>query len=185
MLGGAVPFSRMSLPNWITVGRILLIPVFMVVLLGRLPGGDYLAVAVFAVAAVTDTVDGYLARSRDARTTLGVFLDPMADKLLVSAALISLVELGRVAAWVAMVIIAREFLVSGLRMVAATQNTVIAASGWGKLKTLVQVVAIAALILDDPPHPATSVLVACAVAITIWSGIDYFIDARDLLRAPA
>jgi CDP-diacylglycerol--glycerol-3-phosphate 3-phosphatidyltransferase len=84
-----------------------------------------------------------------------------------------------------MVIIAREFLVSGLRIVAATQDTVIAASVWGKLKTLVQVVAIAALILDDPPHIATSVLVACAVAITIWSGIDYFIDARDLLRAPA
>ena len=91
---------RVSLPNWISIGRIMLIPVFMVVLLGRLPGGDYLAVAVFALAALTDSLDGYLARSRNATTTMGIFLDPLADKLLVSAALISLVELGRLAAWV-------------------------------------------------------------------------------------
>ncbi len=176
---------RVSLPNWISIGRIMLIPVFMVVLLGRLPGGDYLAVAVFALAALTDSLDGYLARSRNATTTMGIFLDPLADKLLVSAALISLVELGRVAAWVTMVIIAREFMVSGLRMVAASQNVVIAASNWGKLKTVTQVVAIAALILDSPPHTATSVLVAVAVAATVWSGVEYFIDARDVLRAPA
>jgi CDP-diacylglycerol---glycerol-3-phosphate 3-phosphatidyltransferase len=171
-----------TLPNWISIGRILLIPVFMVVLLGRLPGGDYLAVGVFALAAVTDKLDGYLARTRNSTSTFGVFLDPLADKLLVSAALISLVELDRVAAWVAMVIIAREFMVSGLRMVAASQERVIAASQWGKLKTVVQVVAIMALIIDSPPHLATTVLVAVAVAITVWSGIDYFIDARDVLR---
>jgi CDP-diacylglycerol--glycerol-3-phosphate 3-phosphatidyltransferase len=174
-----------NLPNWISVVRILLIPVFMVLLLGRVTDGDYLALLVFAVAAVTDTLDGYLARSRGTTTTIGIFLDPLADKLLVSAALISLVELGRVAAWVAMVIIAREFMVSGLRMVAANQEVVIAASQWGKLKTLTQVVAIAALIIDYPPHTATAVLVALAVGITIWSGIDYFIDARDVLRSPA
>ena len=84
-----------------------------------------------------------------------------------------------------MVIIAREFMVSGLRMVAASQNVVIAASNWGKLKTVTQVVAIAALILDSPPHTATTVLVAVAVAVTVWSGVEYFIDARDVLRAPA
>lgn len=175
----------MNLPNWLSVGRILLIPVFMVALLGRIPEGDHVAVVVFAVAALTDKLDGYLARSRQETTTFGVFLDPLADKLLVSAALISLVELDRLAAWVAMVIITREFMVSGLRMVAASQHVVIAASQWGKLKTTVQVLAIAALIVDNPPHAATTALVALAVAITVWSGIDYFIDARDVLRAPA
>ena len=175
----------MNLPNWLSVGRILLIPVFMVALLGQLPQGDLVAVVIFAVAAGTDKLDGYLARSRQETTTFGVFLDPLADKLLVSAALISLVELDRLAAWVAMVIIAREFMVSGLRMVAASQHVVIAASQWGKVKTTAQVVAIAALIVDDPPHAITTALVAFAVAITVWSGIDYFIESRDVLRAPA
>lgn len=175
----------MNLPNWLSVGRILLIPVFMVALLGQLPYGDLVALAVFTVAALTDKLDGYLARSRNATTTFGVFLDPLADKLLVSAALISLVELDRLAAWVAMVIIAREFMVSGLRMVAASQHVVIAASQWGKVKTTVQVVAIAALIVDHPPHAVTTALVAVAVAVTVWSGIEYFIESRDVLRAPA
>ena len=175
----------MTLPNWLSLARILLIPVFMVVLLGDVPHGDYVAVAVFSLAALTDKLDGYLARSRGATTTIGIFLDPLADKLLVSAALISLVELGRLAAWVAMVIIAREFMVSGLRMVAASQEVVIAASQWGKLKTVTQVVAIAALIVDNPPHTATTVLVALAVAVTIWSGVEYFVDARYVLRTPA
>jgi CDP-diacylglycerol--glycerol-3-phosphate 3-phosphatidyltransferase len=174
-----------TLPNWISIGRILLIPVFMVVFLGHVRGGDYLAFAVFALAAVTDKLDGYLARSRGSTSTLGVFLDPLADKLLVSAALISLVDLGRLAAWVAMLIIAREFMVSGLRMVAASQEVVIAASQWGKVKTTVQVVAIAALIVDNPPHTVTTVLMALAIAVTVWSGIEYFVDARDVLRSPA
>ncbi|MGZ4482011.1 MAG: CDP-diacylglycerol--glycerol-3-phosphate 3-phosphatidyltransferase [Gaiellales bacterium] len=175
----------MTLPNWISVGRILLIPVFMVALLGSIPGGDRIAVAVFAVAAATDSLDGYLARSRRSITTVGKFLDPLADKLLVSAALISLVELDRLAAWVAMVIIAREFAVTGLRLIAASQDVVIAASPWGKVKTFMQVAAIIALIVDTPPHTATTVLVALAVAATIWSGIEYFVGARDVLRAPA
>jgi CDP-diacylglycerol--glycerol-3-phosphate 3-phosphatidyltransferase len=174
-----------NLPNWVSVGRILLIPVLMVALLARIPQGDHVAVAIFVVAAATDKLDGWLARSRNSQTTIGIFLDPLADKLLVSAALISLVELDRVAAWVAMVIIAREFMVSGLRMVAASQRMVIAASQWGKLKTTAQVFAIVALIVDHPPHTATTALVAVAVAITVWSGIDYFIEARDVLRAPA
>jgi CDP-diacylglycerol--glycerol-3-phosphate 3-phosphatidyltransferase len=175
----------MTLPNWISLGRILLIPVFMVALLGSVPGGDALAVVVFAFAAATDSLDGYLARSRSSVTTVGKLLDPLADKLLISAALISLVGLDRLAAWVAMVIIAREFAVTGLRLIAASQDVVIAASPWGKVKTTLQVVAIIALIVDDPPHTATTVLVALAVAATIWSGIDYFISSRDVLRAPA
>ena len=175
----------MNLPNWVSVGRILLIPVLMVALLARIPDGDHVAVAVFVVAALTDKLDGWLARSRNSQTTIGIFLDPLADKLLVTAALISLVELDRLAAWVAMVIIAREFMVSGLRMVAASQRMVIAASQWGKVKTTAQVVAIVALIVDHPPHGITTALVAVAVAITVWSGIDYFVEARDVLRAPA
>jgi len=174
-----------SLPNWITVGRILLIPMFMVALLASVPGGDWLALGVFSVAALTDKLDGYIARSRGETSTFGVFLDPIADKLMISAALISLVQLGRLAAWVAMVMIAREFLVSGLRMVAATQDLVIAASPWGKVKTAVQMVAVMALIVDNPPHLATTVAVALAVAVTLWSGIEYFVDARDVLRSPA
>jgi CDP-diacylglycerol--glycerol-3-phosphate 3-phosphatidyltransferase len=175
----------MTLPNWISLFRILLIPVFMVALLGSVPGGDALAVVVFAVAAASDSIDGYLARSRHAVSTIGTLLDPLADKLLISAALISLVELDRVAAWVAMVIIAREFAVTGLRLIAATQDVVISASVWGKVKTTVQVAAIIALIVDDPPHTVTTVLVACAVAVTIWSGIEYFIAGRDILRETA
>jgi CDP-diacylglycerol---glycerol-3-phosphate 3-phosphatidyltransferase len=174
-----------TLPNWLSLGRILLIPVFMVALLGNVPRGDEIAAVVFAVAAATDSLDGYLARSRQTVTTLGALLDPLADKLLISAALISLVELDRLAAWVAMVIIAREFAVTGLRLIAASHNLIISASPWGKVKTAVQVVAIVALIVDDPPHTPTTVLVACAVAATVWSGIDYFLGARDILRAPA
>jgi CDP-diacylglycerol--glycerol-3-phosphate 3-phosphatidyltransferase len=146
------------------------------------PHGDLIAVVVFSVAAATDSLDGYLARSRQSVTTIGKLLDPLADKLLISGALISLVGLNRLAAWVAMVIIAREFAVTGLRLIAAAQNVVIAASPWGKIKTTVQVAAIIALIVDDPPHTVTTVLVACAVAATVWSGIEYFISARDLLR---
>src|SRR4029077_16160919 len=109
----------------------------------------------------------------NAVTTVGKLLDPLADKLLISAALISLVELDRVAAWVAMVIIARVLAVTGLRLIAPAENVVIAASPWGKIKTTVQVAAIIALIVNAPPHAATTVLVACAVAVTIWSGIEY------------
>lgn len=175
----------MTLPNWISIGRILLIPVFMVALLGSLPHGDGVAAAVFCLAAATDSLDGYLARSRQAVTTVGKFLDPLADKLLVSAALISLVSLDRLAAWVAMVIISREFAVTGLRLIAAGQGVVIAASVWGKVKTTFQMLAIILLIVDTPPHTATTVVVAVAVATTVWSGIEYFISGFDVLRSPA
>src|SRR5262245_41633587 len=131
--------GAVTLPNWITLARILLIPIFMVALLGDFAGGDTVAAVIFAVAAATDSVDGYLARSRQSVTNGGKLLDPLADKLLVSAALISLVELDRISAWVAMVIIAREFAVTGLRLIAASQDTVISASHWGKVKTTLQV----------------------------------------------
>src|SRR5680860_597098 len=160
----------LNLPNSITAFRILLIPVFMTFLLGTLPGGDVLAVVTFTIAAATDSLDGYFARRRSQTTVLGTFLDPLADKLLISAALVALVDLGNVSAWVAMVIIAREFAVSGLRMVAAAENVIIPASKWGKAKTASQMVAIVAVILD--PGRLTTSLLWIAVVLTVVSGVE-------------
>ena len=122
----------LNLPNALTLLRILAVPVVVVALLGETPNGDALAAAVFALAALTDGLDGYFARSRDAVTTFGKLMDPLADKLLIAAALVSLVSLDRLAAWVAMVIIAREFAVTGMRAIAAERGVVIAASWLGK-----------------------------------------------------
>src|ERR687891_1784264 len=143
-----------NVPNVLTVLRILAVPVIVVALLDETPNGDALAAAVFALAALTDGLDGYIARSRDSVTTFGKVMDPVADKLLIAAALISLVSLERLAAWVAMVIIAREFAVSGLRIAAGQQGVVIPASGLGKVKTIVQVAAVLALIAAPDHHAA-------------------------------
>ena len=125
-----------NLPNLLTVLRIMLVPVLVVALLGNTPAGDVLAAVVFALASLTDFIDGYLARTRDSITTFGKLMDPLADKLLIVAALISLVSLDRLPAWVAMVIIARELAVTGLRALAAERGVVIAASWMGKVKTI-------------------------------------------------
>jgi CDP-diacylglycerol---glycerol-3-phosphate 3-phosphatidyltransferase len=161
-------------PNWISVARIALVPVCVVLLAldYRVP-----AAIVFTVAALSDSLDGYLARSRDSVTTFGKFVDPLADKLLVSCVLIQLVGDNRVAPWVAMVIVAREFAVSGLRMVAASSE-VIAASPLGKWKTVVQMVAILALILNTSHPRVNDVLVYAAVALTLASAVQYFARAR-------
>ncbi|MBE0429605.1 MAG: CDP-diacylglycerol--glycerol-3-phosphate 3-phosphatidyltransferase [Thermoleophilia bacterium] len=183
----AVP---VNLANGLTIFRILLIPVFMVFLLGLevIPYRPVFAVAIFVIAALTDTLDGYFARSRDAVTVMGKFLDPLADKLLISAALVSLVELDRISAWIAMVIISREFAVSGLRLVAAAENVVIPASRLGKAKTFSQVVAVVVLILPDFGNilgrPVSWHLLYLAALLTLISGIDYFIKARHWMRAP-
>src|ERR1700727_3872059 len=136
----------LNVPNVLTVVRILLVPVLVVALLEQSSGGDLLAAIVCAVASATDAVDGYLARSRHSVTTCGKLMDPIADKLLIIAALVALVSLNRVQAWVAMVIIAREFAVTALRMAATQQGVVIAAGPLGKAKTIVQVVTVMALI---------------------------------------
>ena len=168
-----------NLPNVLTLVRILLVPVLVVALLVETPNGSILAAVVFALAAGTDGLDGYVARTRDSVTTFGKVMDPIADKLLIAAALISLVSLDRVAAWVAMVIIAREFAVSGLRIAAAQSGVVIPASSLGKVKTIVQVAAVMALIASDDPHAAwTQALVYAAVAVTVVSGVDYFLNVR-------
>jgi CDP-diacylglycerol---glycerol-3-phosphate 3-phosphatidyltransferase len=165
----------MNLPNVLTVIRILLVPVLVVALLEKTGGGDLLAAVVFAAASVTDAIDGRLARSRNAVTTFGKLMDPIADKLLVMAALIALVSLNRLEAWVAMVIIAREFAVTVLRVAAGTQQgVVISASLFGKLKTAVQVVMVMVLIAVHGRPVWVDLLVYATVVITVLSGADYF-----------
>jgi CDP-diacylglycerol--glycerol-3-phosphate 3-phosphatidyltransferase len=173
----------MNLPNLITFMRISLIPLFLLAFLTRQEVGGLIAAAIFVVAAATDGVDGYLARKNKEVTRLGKFLDPLADKLLISAALIALVEINHLSTWVAMVIIGREIAVTGLRAIAAADGTVISASGWGKVKTVVQIIFITANILTHalPAGGWLQILLQwitmpsliLAVALTIWSGIDY------------
>jgi CDP-diacylglycerol--glycerol-3-phosphate 3-phosphatidyltransferase len=168
-----------NLPNVLTVIRILLVPVLIVALLEKTGDGDLLAAIVFAVASVTDYVDGYLARSRNWVTTFGKLMDPIADKLLIVAALITLVSLNRLTAWVAMVIIAREFAVTVLRVAAgAGQGVVISASSLGKLKTAVQVAMVLCLIAVDERPLWLNLLVYATVLITVLSGADYFFGLR-------
>ncbi|HEY7633638.1 MAG TPA: CDP-diacylglycerol--glycerol-3-phosphate 3-phosphatidyltransferase [Thermoleophilaceae bacterium] len=169
----------LNLPNVLTVIRILLVPVLVVALLVNTDHGSWVAAVVFAVAAFTDGLDGYIARSRKSITTFGKVMDPIADKLLIVAALISLVSLDKLAAWVAMVIIAREFAVSALRVAAGQQGVVIPASMLGKVKTVVQVAAVLALIaVDDTSVVWVQVLVYAAVVVTVVSGVDYFLNVR-------
>ena len=166
----------LNVPNALTLFRILLVPVLVVALLDTTPNGDLVAAIVFAAAAITDGLDGYIARAHKSVTTFGKIMDPIADKLLIAAALITLVSLERVEPWLAMVIIAREFAVSGLRVAAGQQGVVIPASQLGKLKTLIQIAAILAVIATDawPAH----VLLYIAALITIVSGADYFLNFR-------
>src|ERR671935_1670568 len=172
----------LNVPNVLTVLRILLVPVIVVGLLAETPNGDALAAVVFALAAFTDGLDGYIARWRGSVTTFGKLVDPLADKLLIVAALVSLVSLGRLAAWVAMVIIARELAVTVLRGVAVEQGVVIAASWLGKVKTSLQVAAGFALIIWNPSPVWVDVLVYAALAATVISGADYFFGLRRRLE---
>jgi CDP-diacylglycerol--glycerol-3-phosphate 3-phosphatidyltransferase len=165
-------------PNVLTLVRILLVPVIVVALLAETPNADMLAAIVFALAAFTDGLDGYIARSRGSITTFGKLMDPIADKLLIIAPLISLVSLGRIEAWVAMVIIAREFAVTAMRMVAAEQGVVIPASFSGKVKTITQVAAIFAVIAVSSTPLWVDLLVYLAVAATVVSGADYFFGLK-------
>jgi CDP-diacylglycerol--glycerol-3-phosphate 3-phosphatidyltransferase len=172
-----------NLPNVLTVLRILLVPVVVVALLDETPNGDLLAAIVFALASVTDWVDGYLARSRGSITTFGKLMDPIADKLLVVAALVSLVSLDRLQAWVAMVIIARELAVTMSRMAATGQGVVISANRWGKVKTALQVLTIFLLIAVSGSPLWLDVLVYATVAVTVISGVEYFFGLRRSLNA--
>lgn len=193
----------MNLPNKITLSRIFLVPVFMLFVLPipewllnvgifgfmkpqmisvnnfLINYGNYIAAFIFIIAASTDGVDGYIARKTRQITRFGKFLDPIADKLLVTAALIALVQRGDISGWIAMIIIGRELIVTGLRLVAAGEGIVISASNWGKLKTLTQIVAIVAtLVKNFPLDRFTSFrfneyAMLIALAVTIYSGYDY------------
>jgi CDP-diacylglycerol--glycerol-3-phosphate 3-phosphatidyltransferase len=188
----------MNLANKITLIRIFLVPVIMIFLLMRFDLGriyvgqetltvsELIATLVFTLAAVTDGLDGYIARKNKIVTNLGKFLDPLADKLLITAALISLVEMQRIEAWIAIVIISREFAVTGLRLIAAAEGYVIAASALGKIKTIVQIVAIVSLMLKNFPFstfafPFSYIATWLAVFITILSGLDYFYKNRKIV----
>ena len=185
----------MNLANKLTLIRIFLVPVFLLFIATKdIPYGSFIATFIFILASLTDKLDGYVARSRNQITNFGKFMDPLADKLLVTAALISLVELQVVPGWAAVVIIAREFAVSGLRSIAAAQGRIIAASWWGKIKTVIQIIAIILLLLKINIHEARllkifvidnyyvkeffrvapTIMLMVAVVITLISGYDYF-----------
>lgn len=190
--------SQLNLANMITIARILLVPVFLVVLLSGIPEpyADIAAAAVFAIAAASDKLDGYIARKRQSITALGQFLDPLADKLLIAAALIALVGQGRVPAWVAMVIIGREIAVTVLRSVAQSQGVSIPADRYGKLKTVLQIGYILYVLLPtvgiaEVLHIPVSlepivewIIAILVVIVTLASGINYFRNARGLVRMP-
>ena len=145
----------MNLPNKITVARICLVPLFIIVLYLPFNGADIWALIIFILASITDSLDGHIARSRNLVTNFGKFLDPLADKLLVSAALIALVGMNKMPSWFATVVIAREFMVTGIRLLANGEGRVIAASIWGKLKTITQIIAVSLLLLDRTPSLAS------------------------------
>src|ERR687886_472498 len=177
--------ASMNLPNALTAGRLAAIPLLMVLLVSRLPYHDQLAAAVFVLASLTDTLDGNIARWRGQVTELGKFLDPLADKLFILSVLIVLVQEGELAAWVVVVIFGRELLITVLRSLSASQGRVIAATPWGKTKTVSQVFAVLLLILQRPYpdlHVPALLALGFAVAFTVLSGIDYLWRFRHVLQ---
>lgn len=189
----------MNLPNKITISRIFLIPIFIIILTipvnwgewdigaATLPVTHFVAGLIFIIASLTDWLDGYIARKYNLITNMGKFLDPLADKLLVSAAFILLVELDLAAAWIVIAIISREFAVTGFRLVAAGEGIVLAASNMGKLKTVSQIAAIIFLMFHNFPFsyldfPLATIVLYIALILTVWSGVDYFIKNSHVLR---
>jgi CDP-diacylglycerol---glycerol-3-phosphate 3-phosphatidyltransferase len=173
----------LTVPNLLTLFRILLVPVLVAALLSGIESGDLLAAIIFVIASVTDALDGWIARRNKDVTTFGKLMDPLADKLLVTSALVSLVSLDRLQAWVAMVIIAREFAVTGLRQLAMEHGEVIHASAWGKIKTAAQIAMVLALILVDGSPAWVDALVYATVLITVASAADYFFGFRQIIHA--
>ncbi|AJY76634.1 CDP-diacylglycerol--glycerol-3-phosphate 3-phosphatidyltransferase [Paenibacillus beijingensis] len=188
----------MNLANKITLARIFLVPVIMIFLLVQMDlqpitAGEFsitynqlVAALIFILAASTDGLDGYIARKNKIVTNLGKLLDPLADKLLVAAVLISLVEMSKLSAFIAIVIISREFAVTGLRQIALLEGTVLAASKWGKWKTAIQITMIILLLLNNFPFafigiPLDFIVSWMAAIITVYSGIDYFVKNKNLI----
>ena len=180
---------KLNLPNQLTILRVLLIPVFIMLLLGSffedLQTARYVATGIFVFASLTDMFDGYIARKYNLITNFGKFADPLADKMLVSAAMISMVQLGDLSAWVVILIISREFIVTGFRLVAASRNTVIAAGFWGKIKTVSQMLMIIIVLLniDNTVFRAVgSGLIVISAVLTIVSMVDYIYKNIDVLK---
>ena len=175
----------MNLPNKLTVLRMIMIPFFVVFMLTDLGGtyGKYIALAIFVIASLTDLLDGKIARKRNLVTNFGKFMDPLADKLLVCSALICLVEMDRLAAWMVIVIISREFIISGFRLIASDNGVVIAASYWGKFKTTFQMVMIILLILDlgEDFQVLETAVIWIALVLTVVSLIDYLVKNKGIL----
>ena len=191
----------MNLANKLTLLRIFLVPVFLLFFAVNIPYGTVIATLIFIIASLTDQLDGYIARSRNQITNFGKFMDPLADKLLVTAALVSLVEMHLIPSLAAVIIIAREFAVSGLRTLAASEGKVIAASWWGKVKTVTQIIAILLLLfkvnIEDSTYLADivnnnsmvesffeygpTIALVIAVIITVISGVDYFVKNKEAI----
>lgn len=193
----------MNLANKLTVIRVILVPIFLLCMCTNIiPYGTLIATIIFILASITDKLDGYIARSRNQVTNFGKFMDPLADKLLVTAALVTLVGINIIPSWIAVTIIAREFAVSGLRSIAAAEGHVIAASNWGKIKTVFQMIALILLMLvaniATVPFMADivnssslliwfftyipDIVLYIALIITIISGIDYFVKNKSVIN---
>lgn len=191
----------MNLPNKLTLLRIVLTPVFMGVLYWGFPGADYAALAIFIIASLTDLLDGKIARKYNLVTDFGKFADPLADKILVVAAMLWFVEVGRMPAWALLVVLLREFSVSGLRMIASDKGRVIAAGWSGKVKTAATMVCVIVMLLIGPSAAALQepgVLTAVPAALllrvdaacvwiivltTLYSGVEYFVNNRDVIAS--
>ena len=178
----------MNLPNKLTIFRVMLIPVFLVFLFlqDAIPFGKWIALVVFIVASLTDLADGKIARKYNLVTDFGKFMDPLADKLLTCSAMIALIELGRIPAWIVIIIIAREFTISGFRLIAADKGRVIAAGWWGKIKTTFQMFMVIFLIADlGGPYIFyfEQFLIYASLALTIISLIDYLVKNKDIITS--
>ena len=177
----------MNLPNKLTLFRVILIPFFVFFMLAPNMTGynNYIAVAIFIVASLTDLLDGKIARKYNLVTNFGKFMDPLADKLLVCSAMICLIQTGALDAWIVVVIIAREFIISGFRLIASDNGVVIAASYWGKFKTTFQMIMVIVLILNIP-HPVFqimgTVLIYISLILTVVSLVDYIVKNKDVLK---
>ena len=170
----------MNTANKLTILRVVMIPAFLLVLYLDVPFANYWALAIFAAASITDTLDGYIARHYDQITDFGKFMDPLADKCLVFAAMLWFVEVGQMPAWALLIVAVREFGVSGLRMVAADKGRVIAAGWSGKVKTAATMVCVILMLLPLP-EIVDQICTAVIVLTTIYSGVEYFMKNADIL----
>ena len=178
----------MNLPNKLTIFRVILIIPFVIIMLSDFLGdaSKWVALAIFIIASLTDLLDGKIARKYNLITNFGKFMDPLADKLLVSAAMICLVEIGKIPSWIVIVIISREFIISGFRLIASDNGVVIAASYWGKFKTVFQMVMVVLMIADiSQIQLLTTVIMWVALVLTVISLIDYLIKNKDVMKDKA